>query len=219
MWFWWRRKPDYLFLWSLGEINWNLTFIQRSLRWEVRLMNLTAAASSPDPIPKTNSLHNTYFNSWDVVSPGVVFSSCCSTFHRRTHSIAIILAHKDDRQVPQLCHVVSLKYLWKSKNRAVFKWPSKVITWLRLLSLVIGLKDFRQFFNQWEAKPKPTAPRTDDFSRALSELQVIASNSDWLITLSAPVVIGRSNYFGFGVSTVIWKPLQVTPKPIELSSG
>ena len=39
--------------------------------------------------------------------------------------------------------------------RAVFKWLSKVITWLRLLRLVIGLKDSRQFFNQWDAKPKP----------------------------------------------------------------
>ena len=34
-----------------------------------------------------------------------------------------------------------------------FKWLSKVITWLRLLRLVIGLKDLRQFFNQWEAPP------------------------------------------------------------------
>ena len=30
--------------------------------------------------------------------------------------------------------------------RAVFKWLSKVITWLRLPRLVIGLKDSRQFF-------------------------------------------------------------------------
>ena len=51
-------------------------------------------------------------------------------------------------------------------NRAVFKWQSKVITWLRLLRLVIGLKDSRQFFNQWQAKPNPIAPCTRDFSRA-----------------------------------------------------
>ena len=77
---------------------------------------------------------------------------------------------------------------------------------LRLLRLVIGLKDSRQFFNQWEAKPKPIAPYTRDFSRATSELQVIARNCDWFIALFAPVVIGRS-CFGFGFSTVIWKPL------------
>ena len=92
-------------------------------------------------------------------------------------------------------------------DRAVFKWLSKVITWLWLLRLVIGLKDSRQFFSLWEAKPKPTAPCTRDFSRASSELQVIARNCDWFIALFVPVVIGRSNCFGFGFSTVIWKLL------------
>jgi len=92
-------------------------------------------------------------------------------------------------------------------NRAVFKWLSKVITWLRLLRLVIGLKDSRQFFNQREAKPKQITPCTSEFSRASSELQVIARNCDWFMTLFVPVVIGRSNCFGFGFSTVIWKPL------------
>ena len=60
-------------------------------------------------------------------------------------------------------------------------------------------------FNQWEAKPKPIAPCTRDFSRASLELQVIARNFDWFIALFVPVVIGRSDCFGFGFSTVIWK--------------
>ena len=77
----------------------------------------------------------------------------------------------------------------------VFKWLSKVITWLRMLRLVIGLKESRQFFNQWEAKPKSIAPCTRHFSRALSELKVIARNCDWFIALFAPVVIARSNCF------------------------
>ena len=47
-------------------------------------------------------------------------------------------------------------------------------------------------------KPKPMAPFTRDFSNALSKLQVIARNSDWFIAMFAPVVIGRSNYFGIG---------------------
>jgi len=93
--------------------------------------------------------------------------------------------------------------------RAVFKWLSNVITWLRLLRLVIGLKDSRQFFNQWRAKPKPIAPCTRDSFRALSELQIIARNCDWFIALFAPVVIGRSDCYGFGFSTVIWKPLYI----------
>ena len=36
-----------------------------------------------------------------------------------------------------------------------------------------------------------------------TELQIIATNCDWFITLPAPIVIGRSNCFGFGFSTVI----------------
>ena len=99
-------------------------------------------------------------------------------------------------------------------DRAVFKWLSKVIPRLRLLRLVIGLKDSRQFCNQWEAKPKPIAPCTRDqprdLSRASSELHVIARNCDWFIALPAPVVIGRNNCFGFGFSTFIWKPLYAT---------
>ena len=46
---------------------------------------------------------------------------------------------------------------------------------------MIGLKDSSQFFNQWEAKPKPIAPRTRDFSRASSELQMIARDCDWFL--------------------------------------
>ena len=40
------------------------------------------------------------------------------------------------------------------------------------------LKVSRQFFNQWEAKQKPIAACTRDFSRALNKLQVIVRNSD-----------------------------------------
>ena len=54
-----------------------------------------------------------------------------------------------------------------------------------------------------QPKPKPIAPCRRDFSRASSELQVIARNCDWFIALFVPVVIGRSNYFGFGFWTVI----------------
>ena len=62
---------------------------------------------------------------------------------------------------------------------------------------MIGLKDLRQFFNQCDVKPNPIAPCTRDFSRASSELQVIARNCDWFMALFVPVVIGRSNCFGF----------------------
>ena len=44
------------------------------------------------------------------------------------------------------------------------------------------------------------------FSRALRWLNVFPSNSDWLIALFACVVTGQSINFGFGFTTVNWKP-------------
>ena len=90
---------------------------------------------------------------------------------------------------------------------AVLKRLLKLIMWLRLLCLVIGLKDSRQFFNKWEAKPKPIVICTRHFFRALSELQVVSRNCDWFNVLFAPAVIGRSDCLGLGFSTVIWKQL------------
>ena len=37
----------------------------------------------------------------------------------------------------------------------------------------------------------------------ISKLLVLARNSDWLVALFAPVVIGKSNWFDIGFSTVI----------------
>ena len=68
------------------------------------------------------------------------------------------------------------------------------------------LKTLAPVFQAMRSKTKTKTKRTmytRDFSRASSELQVIARNCDWFIALPAPVVIGRSNSFGFGFSTVI----------------
>ena len=65
--------------------------------------------------------------------------------------------------------------------------------WLKRLALV---------FQPMRSKTK-TNRAMYDFSRALSKLQVIARNCDWFIALFVPVVIGRSNCFGFGFLTVI----------------
>ena len=80
---------------------------------------------------------------------------------------------------------------------------------------MIGLR-LAIVFNQWEAKPKPIAPCTRDFSRASSELQVIPRNCDWFMALFVPVMIGRIYCFGFGFSTVIWKPLYPYWKQLKL---
>ena len=65
-----------------------------------------------------------------------------------------------------------------------------------------------EFFRNLLVWSPKLSPR--HFSRALSKLQVIARNCDWFIALPAPVVIGRSNCFGFGFSTVIWRPLFIS---------
>ena len=44
---------------------------------------------------------------------------------------------------------------------------------------------------------------TRDFSCALGKLLVITRNSDWSTVLFFPVVIGWSNYFIMGFSTVV----------------
>jgi len=65
-------------------------------------------------------------------------------------------------------------------------------------------------FQPLRSKTKTIAPYTRDFSRVLSKLQSIARISDWFLALFAPVMIGRSNYFGLLFSTVICKPLFFT---------
>ena len=96
------------------------------------------------------------------------------------------------------------------------------MTWLRLQLLVIGYNFLGQFFDQWEAKPKPIASCwMHYFSPALSKWQVIARNSDWLIAQFAAVVIGRSNCYCIGFSTVISKVLWASkwslyvPRPLH----
>ena len=79
----------------------------------------------------------------------------------------------------------------------------EVITRWQFSRFVINLKISSQFFNPRDAKPKPIAPCTREFFRALRNLQAIAGNSDWFSARFAPVLIARSNYFGIGFSPVI----------------
>ena len=72
---------------------------------------------------------------------------------------------------------------------------------LSLLHSVIGSKFSRPFFNQSEVKPKPIVARSCTFSRALCQLRVITSSFDWF-RLSPSFLIGQSNYFGFGFTTL-----------------
>ena len=66
-----------------------------------------------------------------------------------------------------------------------------------LTKLSDWLKDLALVFQPMRGKTKTNRTLyAQFFSRALSTLQAIARNSDWFVELFAPVVIGRSNYFG-----------------------
>ncbi len=89
--------------------------------------------------------------------------------------------------------------------RAVFTWLSKVncvCFGFALLRLVIGLKISRHFLSQSGVKPKPIVIHSRTFSRASCRLHVFASSFDWFTGLSVSFVIGQSNYFGFGFTTL-----------------
>ena len=64
------------------------------------------------------------------------------------------------------------------------------------------------FSNQSEVKPKTNVARVCTFSRALCRLRVITSSFDWLTGLSPSFLIGQSNYFGFGFTTLDWNSLK-----------
>ena len=95
--------------------------------------------------------------------------------------------------------------------RAVFNWVSKVISqllWFCIATVCDWLKNLAPlFFDQSEVKPKPIVTCLYAFSRAWRRLHVFASSSDWFIGLFTTDVIGQSNYFGFGITTLNWKPL------------
>ena len=56
--------------------------------------------------------------------------------------------------------------------------------------------------------------RSHAFSRALHQPHVVTSSFDWFNVLSVSYVIGQSNYFGFGFTTLKRKPLYLM-KPMR----
>ena len=95
--------------------------------------------------------------------------------------------------------------LWSTKEttqQSSFQRIVEPIYAIAIATLGDWLKDLAPVFSTNENQNhKPIAPCTRDFSRALNKLQ--AGSSDWIITLLAPVVIGRSNYFGICPSKFI----------------
>ena len=88
-----------------------------------------------------------------------------------------------------------------------FSFECRKVIGFGLLRYAIGLKNSRHFFIQSGVKPKPIVIHSYAFSRALRQLHVITSCFDWFTWLSVSFVIGWSDYFGFGFTTLDWKPL------------
>ena len=84
-------------------------------------------------------------------------------------------------------------------------WKVHCMYWRLLRSSWLAQKSsLPSFSSSMRSETKHAiAPCMRDFSNAAYEqqLQVIARNCDWLIVLSAPVVIGRSNCFGLVLLT------------------
>ena len=69
------------------------------------------------------------------------------------------------------------------------------------------LKRFAPPFHPIRSKTKANCDALARFSRALRQPHVITSSYDWFNVLSVSYVIGQSNYFGFGFTTLKRKPL------------
>ena len=74
------------------------------------------------------------------------------------------------------------------------------------------LKRFAPPFHPIRSKTKANCDALARFSRALRQPHVITSSFDWFNVLSVSYVIGQSNYFGFGFTTLKRKPLYTHAK-------
>ena len=97
--------------------------------------------------------------------------------------------------------------------RAAFTWLSKVICiyfGFALQHSVIG-KKLVPLSQPIRSKTKTNRKYNQNQSRlahaSFPTFRVIASSFDWTMDCSASFVIGQSNYFGFGSTTLIWKLL------------
>ena len=84
---------------------------------------------------------------------------------------------------------------------------------LRWFWITIGLKISRQLLNQSEVKPKPTVTDMCKFSRAscrLHTIRVLIGPLDCL----RPLWLARSDYFGFGVTTLGYKLLRIPKRDL-----
>ena len=86
---------------------------------------------------------------------------------------------------------------------------SKVISrlfWFCITTLCDWLTKLAPLSQPMGIQTKTSCVSAARVSRAWRPLHVFATNSDWLVVLFSSVAIGQSNYFGFGFTTLSWKP-------------
>ena len=71
-----------------------------------------------------------------------------------------------------------------------------------LLQICDWLTKFAPLLQPMRSKTKTIVPRSHAFSRAWRRSHAFASSSDWSSVLFTLFVIGHSNYFGFGFTTL-----------------
>ena len=90
-------------------------------------------------------------------------------------------------------------------NTVVLNWLSKVnmrLLWFCFTTLSDWFEKLAPVLSQSDAKLKPIGPWLHGFSRAWRKLHVFASSSDWFVVLFSSVVIGQSDYFRFGFTSL-----------------
>ena len=104
-----------------------------------------------------------------------------------------------------LCERVLSPVVFQSLER--FSFECRKVIGFALSTRCDWLKRFAPPFHPIRSKTKANCDALARFSRALRQPHVITSSFDWFNVLSVSYVIGQSNYFGFGFTTLKRKPL------------
>ena len=117
-----------------------------------------------------------------------------------------ILRIKQGKPVKRVSNTqINSMYLYNFLER--FSFECRKVIGFALSTRCDWLKRFAPPFHPIRSKTKANCDALARFSRALRQPHVITSSFDWFNVLSVSYVIGQSNYFGFGFTTLKRKPL------------
>ena len=129
------------------------------------------------------------------------WSKCCG-LTRRSHNATTLTLTLNHFRFVFYRNIPTSKKVFISKRHQNHDTKKEQVFGFALFHSVIDSKFSRHFFNQSQVKPKLIVARACTFSRALCRLRVITSSFDWFTGLSSSFLIGQSNYFGFGFTTL-----------------